>query len=318
MAAPHYAALDLGTNTFRLMIARPDPDRPSGTAFVHHARVITRAGGGFTETTGIGAEARGRIVACLREFAAALAAHGVTAYRAAATSVFRRAGNRDEVLAEVRRETGIEVEVIDGLEEAELSAAGALAAVAVDGAAVVFDIGGGSTEFIACEAGRVVGKQSFEFGVVRLSEDVLRGDPLTPAEIDAMHALVAPRIDAAAAQAAALLGGRPFTLVGTAGTVSTLGAIQLGLDVYDRDRINGQVLTRDFVWRNYERFRALTRVGRAEIAGMERGREDLIVPGTYIAGRTMDAFHADILLVSEGGLLEGLVFDVLRRHGAGH
>lgn len=318
MAAPHYAALDLGTNTFRLMIARPDPDRPSGTAFVHHARLITRAGGGFSEAAGIGAEARARILECLRGFAAVLKAHGVTAYRAAATSVFRRAGNRDQVLADIRRETGIEVEVIDGLEEAELSAAGALASVAVAGAAVVFDIGGGSTEFIACDAGRVVGKQSFEFGVVRLSEDVLRGDPLAQAEIERMHALVAPRIEAAAAEAARLLGGKDFTLVGTAGTVSTLGAIQLGLEVYDRDRINGQVLSRAFVWENYERFRALTRAGRAEVAGMERGREDLIVPGTYIAGRTLEAFGKDSLLVSEGGLLEGLVFDVLRRHGALH
>lgn len=318
MAAPHYAALDLGTNTFRLMIARPAPEQPSGTAFVHHARVITRAGGGFTETGGIGAEARARILACLRDFAAALKAHGVTAYRAAATSVFRRAANRAAVLAEIHRETGLTVEVIDGLEEAELSAAGALASVAVAGAAVVFDIGGGSTEYIACDAGRVVGKQSFEFGVVRLSEDVLRSDPLAPGEIEAMHALVAPRIDAAAAQAAQLLGGKPFTLVGTAGTVSTLGAIQLGLAVYDRDRINGQVLSLRFVRENYERFRALSRAGRAEVAGIERGREDLIVPGTYIAARTMAAFGKDSLLVSEGGLLEGLVFDVLRRHGAAH
>ena len=97
--------------------------------------------------------------------------------------------------------------------------------------------------------------------------------------------------------------------------MSTLGAIDLGLSVYDRDRINGHSLARAFVSANYERFRALRRSERMAVAGMEPGREDLIVPGCFIAAETMAALGADRILISEGGLLEGLLFEVMRRHG---
>jgi exopolyphosphatase/guanosine-5'-triphosphate,3'-diphosphate pyrophosphatase len=315
MAAPHYAALDLGTNTFRLLIAHSDPSIATGYRPLHVERVITRAGGGFTPERGIAPDAAARIVACLQKFSAELRRHDVAAYRAAATSVFRRSPNGAAVLALVRETTGVEAEVIDGAREADLSAQGAAAQVALDGPAVIFDIGGGSTEYIVWKDGAVLGRRSFEFGVVRLAEDVLKTDPPAADELERLAALVRPLVRQAAGEAKALLGGAPFTLVGTAGTVSTLGAIDLGLTVYDRDRINGHWLERAFVEGNYARFCAMRRGERVAVPGMEEGREDLIVPGCFIAAETMAALGAGRLLVSEGGLLEGLLFEVMRRNG---
>lgn len=317
MAPPHYAALDLGTNTFRLLIAKPEPQAPRGYVCVHAERVITRAGGGFSAEAGIGGAALARILTCLHSFQRAMQSCGVAAYRATATSVFRRAPNSAAILETIRRETGLAVEVIDGVEEAELSAQGAVSQIALEGAAVIFDIGGGSTEYIVWDQGAVRARESLEFGVVRLSEDMLHSDPPSEAELKAMADALTPQINAAAARAMAALRGKPFTLVGTAGTVSTLGAIDLGLTVYDRERINGHRLQVATVADNYRSFSALARRDRLAVSGMEPGREDLIVPGCFIAQTTMHALGAASLLVSEGGLLEGVLFDVLNRYAVG-
>jgi exopolyphosphatase/guanosine-5'-triphosphate,3'-diphosphate pyrophosphatase len=313
MAPPNYAALDLGTNTFRLLIARPEPTARLGYAPVHVERVITRAGGGFSPEKGMGPDALSRALSCLQSFQKAMDKAGVAAYRATGTSVFRRAVNQTEVLAAIERETGIGVEIIPGHEEADLSARGAVSQVTVADAAVIFDIGGGSTEYIVWFDGKVQARESFEFGVVRLSEDVLRSDPPAPAELQQMAAAVVPLIREATEKAKAVLGRRPFTLVGTAGTVSTLGAIDLGLSVYDREKINGHRLPASFVGENFDRFASLPRARRLEVAGLEAGREDLIVPGCFIARETMASLGVDKLLVSEGGLLEGVLVDLMRR-----
>ena len=312
MAAPNYAALDLGTNTFRLLIAAANPSSPLLYTPLYTERVITRAGGGFQSERGIGDEAQARILACLQNFSHHLRQWNVTAYRAAGTSVFRRAANQASVLGAIRKSTGIAVEVIDGAEEAEFSARGAVSQVRLEGPAVIFDIGGGSTEYIVWDQGHVLHRESFEFGVVRLAEDVVRNAPASPAELAALNALIAPLVAKAAADALAVLKGRAFTLVGTAGTVSTLGAIELGLTVYDRDKINGHRLSRDFVADNFSRFSRLSREEKLSVPGIEPGREDLIVPGCFIALQTMDALGCRDLLVSEGGLLEGIIYDVLR------
>jgi exopolyphosphatase/guanosine-5'-triphosphate,3'-diphosphate pyrophosphatase len=311
MAAPNYAALDLGTNTFRLLIVTPDDSTPLGYKPLCMERIITRAGGGFRADQGIGAEAQTRILDCLERFSNAMRQWNVVAYKAVATSVFRRAANRSAILAEVLRQTGIEVEVVDGIVEADWSARGAVSQVALEGPAIIFDIGGGSTEYILWDQGRVLHRASFEFGVVRLSEDVLRSDPATPGELAQLDAIVTPLVNKAAGDALAVNKGKPFTLLGTAGTVSTLGAIELGLSVYDRERINGHRLSRAFVAENLARFGRLGRAEKLLTPGIEPGREDLILPGCFIALQTMKALRCENLLVSEGGLLEGIIYDVL-------
>lgn len=304
MAPQRFAALDLGTNTFRLLIAEP---APSGYRVVYRDRRITRAGGGFSNETGIAPEAHRRILESLRGFRQLMDDFQVGRYEAVATSVFRCAVNRDEVLADIAREAGLKVHVLSGTDEAEASALGAVAEISLDGPAVIFDVGGGSTEYILWSSRATEFRASLEFGVVRLAEDILRSDPPAAAEIQAAEELVAPQVVALADDIHARLAGRPFTLIGTAGTVSTLGAIDLGLRAYDRDRINGHRLPATSVRDNFAKFKQLTKGERLAIPGIEAGREDLIVPGCLITLRTLDAFGCDALTTSEGGLLEGIM-----------
>src|SRR5688572_30080570 len=153
MAAPNYAALDLGTNTFRLLIAAADPSSTLLYNPLYTERVITHAGGGFQADRGIGDEAQARILTCLQYFSETMKQWNVTEYRAAGTSVFRRAANRASVLEGIRKQTGLHVEVIDGAEEADFSARGAVSQIRLDGPAVIFDIGGGSTEYVVWDQG---------------------------------------------------------------------------------------------------------------------------------------------------------------------
>ena len=304
MAPPRFAALDLGTNTFRLYIAEPGP---SGVRVIHRARVITRAGGGFSPEHGISPEAHARILETVTGFRRSMDEFGVTRYHAVATSVFRSAVNAADVLADIVSRTGLSVTVLSGMEEAELSALGAVAEIALDGPAVVFDIGGGSTEYILWSSRQTEYRASLELGVVRLAEDVLRSDPSAPAEVEAAERIVVPRVTELAGAVTTRLAARPFSLIGTAGTVSTLGAIDLGLDAYDRERINGHRLSIHSVRKNFTLFQRLTRHERLAVQGMEPGREDLIVPGCLITLRTLEAFGCDALTTSEGGLLEGVM-----------
>lgn len=306
MAAPRLAVLDLGTNTFRLLIAEPSPGSLGGFNPLFWERVITRAGGGFS-SEGISAQALDRILACLRRFRARVAEFGVSTIRAAGTSVFRRASNRLAVLETIRVETGFEIDVIDGEEEAELSARGALSQLGATGSATVFDIGGGSTEYVVWSDGGVRHRESLEFGVVRLAEEVFVTDPPLPADLARADTWVTPLIQSAAMHARSVLGKHPFALVGTAGTVSTLAAVDLALAQYDRWRIHGHRLTRPFVAASFARFAACDRAGRSVVVGVEPGREDLLVPGCLIALRSLEAFDASEIVVSEGGLLEGLM-----------
>ncbi len=317
MASPILASLDLGTNTFRLLIAAAAPDNPGGIRVLHHERVITRAGGGYSPENGIGAAACERIVDTLRGFAGTMDRFGVSRYRATATSVFRKATNRQTILADIERETGLRVDVIDGDEEARLSAFGAMAGLSVEGPVVIFDIGGGSTEFILWRDGGPELNRSLDFGVVRLSEDVLRSDPLSEAELAEARRQIGPLIDDMAAEIRGRLGAARATLVGTAGTASTLGAVDLGLPAYDRERIHGHRLGRDFVRESFERFTALPRARRGAVPGMEPGREDIIVPGCLITLLTLDACQAADMLISEGGLLEGNLYRLLPAAAAG-
>ncbi len=304
MVAP-FASLDLGTNTFRLLIA--ESAVPSGAYRpIQFDREITRAGGGYTDAPGLSSDAEDRALACLSRFSAAMQAAGVERYQAVATSVFRKAVNGPEVLARLESQTGIHVEVISGDHEAELSAEGAVSQVSLAGPAVVFDIGGGSTEYVVWDRG-VEFRESLDFGVVRLAEDVLSSDPPSTGDLGRLAEAVDAPISTLALKVLERLGGRPFELVGTAGTVSTLGAVDLALQTYDRERINGHRLERCFIADNFERFAVLDRRGRLAVEGMEPGREDLIVPGCYIALRTVEALNCGQILISEGGLLEGVM-----------
>jgi exopolyphosphatase / guanosine-5'-triphosphate,3'-diphosphate pyrophosphatase len=295
------AAIDLGTNTARLLIATTNPYRQ-----LLLKRAITRLGGGFSRASGLSPEAMERSLAALTVFAGELSRHGVTRVRAVATSAVRDAANGRDFCQRVLEKTGIKLEIIDGTEEAVLTLVGVERVIDESrGDLVVFDIGGGSTEYTLARDAAPVFTRSLPLGVVRLTEGKAGaaemedkiGRELTILKGELEQEGLASRFAAA-------------TLVGTAGTATTLAAIQMRMGDYDYRRVNNLTLLRRDVERIYAQLLPLTPTERLGVAGLEPGREDLIIAGTLVVLQSMQIFGFQALKVSDSGLLEGLILGV--------
>jgi exopolyphosphatase/guanosine-5'-triphosphate,3'-diphosphate pyrophosphatase len=314
-----YASIDIGTNTLRLLVAETGmaaPPRP-----IIYRRAITRLGGGYTVDAGIDRASAERTFKALAEFCRAIdETGGLDEVIAAATSVVRRAANGKWFLGEVLRRTGLMVRVLSGDEEARISMLG-VASVIRDASPrrLVMDIGGGSTEFIAIEDDAIAGTWSMEMGVVHLTEGHLMTDPPSPDELSCLEGEISGVLDDLKGRMKgdgvdpSAYGGRA-TLVGTAGTVTTLAALDQGIEVYDRERVNNYRLTREAVARIYSDLARLTLDERSVLLALEKGREDLIIPGAAIMLLVMDSFGFGSVRVSDAGLLEGLIIERAGSH----
>jgi len=313
-----YASIDIGTNTLRLLVA--SVDEAGEVRHEIYKRQITRLGGDYTESAGIAPASAQRAFAALAEFKLVIDEAGVDGVCAFATSVVRRACNRAWFIDGVKKRTGIEIAVISGNEEARLALIGVLSVIdARRGRDLVIDIGGGSTEFIFTDRGALKGAWSMEMGVVHLTEAHLKSDPLTKGQIEGLEAEITgviaglkSSIMEAGIEAAGYCADAGAVFVGTAGTITTLAALEMNLEVYDRERINGCRLSKSAVERMYARLLSLTFEERGRILSLEKGREDLIIPGAAITLKTMEAFGFDEILVSDAGLLEGIIIDSCR------
>lgn len=295
------AAIDLGTNTARLLIATLNPFHQ-----ILLKRSITRLGGGFSREAGLSPEAMQRSLAALTGFAQEMARHQVTRLRAVATSAVRDAVNGPAFCERVRQETGIELEVIDGHEEAVLTLAGVCGVLTdTDRDLAVFDIGGGSTEYTLARGDQHLFSRSLPVGVVRLTEGKVGvaamqdkiARELSEVKRQMEQAGLAERFAAAA-------------LVGTAGTATTLAAIQLKMTDYDYRKVNNFVLKQREIEEIHRTLLPLSPKERLEVQGLEPGREDLIIAGTLVVLETMRVFGFTELTVSDSGLLEGLILGV--------
>lgn len=308
-----HASIDIGTNTLRLLIA--EVDLSGALTPLVYRRAITRLGGNYTEEFGIDPMAEGRTLSALAEFKGVIDEVGVDCLEAVATSVVRRAVNGARFISGALKKTGIKVSVISGDEEARLSLLGVLSVLHDQSERrLVMDIGGGSTEFIATSLGDVAGAWSMEMGVVHLTERHLKSDPPVKAEVDALEAeikgVVAEakrRMTDSSVDPALFSAQSGAVFVGTAGTITTLAAIDQGLDVYDRLKINNHTLSKARVRQIYEYLLGLTLNERQTVLNLEKGREDLIIPGSAIALFAMEAFGFDSMKVSDAGLLEGVI-----------
>jgi len=310
------AAIDAGTNTFRLLVA----DSPE-TVLAPRCKEqeIPRLGEGFAPHGRLQEAAMARGLAVMARFAARLAACRPLRVRAVATSVVREAANGGEFIARVRRETGIPLEVIDGEEEASLTALGVWRSLPPTGGPLfLFDIGGGSTEFTYLAAdGRRCFSRSCPFGVVKLTEQYLVDDPPAAAAARQLTAAVDLYLDQLFSSLAAA-GLYPFarevTLVGSAGTMTTFAAVDQELAVYEPARVHGCRLSRERLAVLHERLWRLPRPARARVPGLEPGRADVILAGGLIALRIMDRAGFSRVTVSDCSLLEGIAFSLF---GAG-
>jgi exopolyphosphatase/guanosine-5'-triphosphate,3'-diphosphate pyrophosphatase len=304
------AAVDCGTNSLRLLLADIDPGRPGLTDVVRRMEIV-RLGQGVDQTGRLAPEALARTMAVLREYADVIARSGAQAVRMVATSATRDADNAAEFVRLVKEVLGVAPEVLTGDEEAMLSFTGATAELAAGpdpGPFLVADIGGGSTEFVLGEAGRRPAHTiSVNIGCVRMTERHLHGDPPARQEVGAAVA----DIDAALDIVAAAVPARDArTLIGLAGSVTTVAAIAMGLPAYDAARIHHARVAAADAHAVTRGLLAQTRAERAALGVMHPGRADVIGGGALVLDRLMQRFGFTEVLVSEHDILDGMAWSL--------
>jgi exopolyphosphatase/guanosine-5'-triphosphate,3'-diphosphate pyrophosphatase len=300
-----HAAIDVGSNTIRLVIGQVCHDAVMPIRYVRH---VTRLAGNFHPRRGLSRNSMNNALAALQDLAAIIEKAEVEKVRVVGTEALRRAPNADEFIALVNEHTGLRLHIIDGMEEARLSCAGMYAALdPTPERCLMFDIGGGSTEFILCEKEKVLFQKSYPLGVVELCEK-------HPQESQ-QHKRIFSTLDAVAEdmkQAGTLDTALHLktVLVGTAGTVTTLAAMKMEMTVYDGLLVNNQVLNESELRILSQRLAPLSSDQREELPGVEKGRGDLIIPGLRIVLGILKHFDKKNMKVSDFGLLEGLLLDM--------
>lgn len=304
------AAVDCGTNSLRLLVA----DVHDGVLTdVVRRQEIVRLGEGVDRTGYISPEALDRTLAVTRRYADEVRSLGAEAVRFVATSASRDARNRDEFVAGVHDAIGVLPEVISGELEAELSFRGATAALAGRhrGPYLVCDLGGGSTELVLGTRS-VVAAASMDVGSVRLTERYLAGDPPTAEQIAAASAEVEAALDEAGRQ---VPFGRAATLVGVAGTITTVAAHALDLDEYDSSLIDGAVIRADVMFKACRSLLEMRRARRERLPYLHPGRVDVIGAGALIWSAVMSRVRSEVgragvrmhtVVVSERDILDGM------------
>lgn len=300
-------AIDCGTNSIRLLVA--DVDGPDLHEVVREMTVV-RLGEGVDRTGAFSQAALDRTFAACEDYAATLSRVGVERMRFVATSASRDVSNRNAFIAGVRERLGVEPEVISGAEEARLSFRGAVEGLPPDRVAMptlVVDIGGGSTEFVLGErssdgAVDVEAAVSVDIGCVRMTERHLHGDPPSLEEIARVEADVAAALDRAAAEVPL---DRARSLIGVAGTVTTVLALVHGLPAYDPAAIHGLVATPEDVEAMTERLLAMPRAERAALSVMHPGRVDVIGGGALVLRAIVRRTGLPVI-ASETDILDGV------------
>lgn len=310
------AAIDLGTNTVRLLVG--EADGRGGWRAIFADQENTRLGEGLLPERRLRPLPVARTLAALSRFARAAAAHGAEWIAAAATSAVREAVNREEFLAAAREEAGLAIRVLSGEEEARLTLRGVRGGLpACPEGMLLLDIGGGSTELLLAEGAAVRAAVSTGLGAVGLTEAHLTSDPPTAAELAAAAAAVRDRV--ARFRAEELTGVMlPEALVGTAGTITTLAAIDLALDPYDPRRVTGHTLSRPRVAQLVGELAAQPLAARRRVVGLEPARADILPAGGLICLGVMEGLGFDRLTVSDAGLREGLLLEAVGEAGVRH
>jgi exopolyphosphatase/guanosine-5'-triphosphate,3'-diphosphate pyrophosphatase len=309
-----FAALDLGTNNCRLLIARPAGK--GGFTIIDAFSRIVRLGEGLATSGRLSEAATDRAVAALAVCADKLVRRGVSLSRAVATEAYRRAANGPDFVDRVYRETGIALDVIDPGEEARLAVSGCHTLLeAGDGPAMIFDIGGGSTELVRIgtrhgdDVPEITAWRSLPWGVVSLTE-------IEPADHDDEHERVAAYARMRARVAASIADflddvdvrdGLPLRLLGTSGTVTTLGSVHLGLASYDRRAIDGLHVPTAAIRAISADLAARSVAQRAAVPCIGHERADLVVAGCAILDAILDVWPSPRVGIADRGIREGIL-----------
>jgi exopolyphosphatase/guanosine-5'-triphosphate,3'-diphosphate pyrophosphatase len=306
------AVVDIGTNSTRLLIADVEGD---SVTEIDRRSVVTRLGEGVDATGSLGEEPQQRVFAVLESYAEAIDAEGCDARTAVMTSAVRDASNGAEFARTVRERYGLEGRTLSGEEEARFTFRGASASPAAAGAGklVVIDIGGGSTELVIGEGGEVDFHVSTQVGVVRHTERHLHDDPPTRGQLDALAGDVRPRFEAAVP---AEERERVSAAIAVAGTATQCAAIDLALDPYDPERVEGHRLGIGTLQLLCERLSSVTLEERREVPGLDPARAPTIVAGIVVLSEALRAFGLDQTRISERDILWGVALEAAERGGA--
>jgi exopolyphosphatase/guanosine-5'-triphosphate,3'-diphosphate pyrophosphatase len=299
---PAYAVIDVGTNSVKFHIGERLPDGTWRT-LVDRAEV-TRLGEGLSETGAIAPAAIERTATAISGMADEAKRHIAHALVAVGTMGLRAATNSDAVIALVRERTGVTVEVIDGTEEGRLAYLAVKSGLGLgEGSLVIFDTGGGSTQFTFGHGTAVDEQYSLDIGAVRLTDQYGLGGRLGPEQLRSA-------LDAIAAEFSRLDGvASPDALVGMGGAVTNMTAVMHGMTTYDADVVQGSILTRAEVDRQIELYRSRDVEGRRRIAGLQPKRADVILAGACVVRTVLVKLGRDALTVSDRGLRHGLLVD---------
>lgn len=284
----NYAAIDIGTNSCRLLVASIQKDRPVVLA---RKLATTRLGEGLNHSGKINQEALERTLLCLEDFNNIMREHQVQSFRVVATSAVREASNRQDLLNRARERLKLEIEVISGNDEAELSYQGVMGSLKFDHLPLVADLGGGSTEFFIKNNRNF--PLSLPIGAVRATESDMKA-------VDIVQALTP------LAKYKDLLSDYPLVLVG--GTASTLVAIKHSLAVYDHDFVHGQILERREIADIYDMMERMPLRLRQRLPGLQPERADIIPKGVMIVLLIMDMLAKNQITVSDSDLLEAMIW----------
>jgi exopolyphosphatase / guanosine-5'-triphosphate,3'-diphosphate pyrophosphatase len=306
------AVVDIGTNSTRLLIADVD-----GATLTERDRrsVVTRLGEGVDATGALGGEPQQRVFAVLESYAQAIEAEGCDVRTAVMTSAVRDASNGAQFADAVHERYGLDGRTLSGDQEARFTFLGATASPAADHERpmVVIDIGGGSTELVVGRGGDVAFHVSTQIGVVRHTERHLHGDPPSPEELDALAADVLPAFEAAVPEDTRAAAA---SAIAVAGTATQCAAIDLALEPYDPERIEGHRLTLDTLAGLLDRLAAVPLEERRGIRGLDPARAPTIVAGVVILSQALRAFGLEETRVSERDILWGVALDAGQRGGA--
>jgi exopolyphosphatase/guanosine-5'-triphosphate,3'-diphosphate pyrophosphatase len=320
-AGSRFAAADVGSHTVRLLIAHLDADGRRISP-LRCERRITRLARGFEAHRLLGSAAIRDTIQALEEYSGYLDRHHVSLTACGATGVVRRARNQQDLLDEICRRTRFEPRVVSERDEALLSAKGMLSALPEPGGPILgFDLGGGSIEFVllAAPTFEPLWMESVFAGAASVTERFVAAAPTPRAAMAEARRFISRELNPCLRRAMELLppsltNSPPLQLLGTAGTVTTLAAMRLAMVEYQPYRVNGLELSIEWLNRIIDRLANLSIPARRDIPGLEPGREDIILGGALIVREVVEILSMDRLMVTDAGLLEGLVTELVERH----
>ncbi|WP_315602468.1 Ppx/GppA phosphatase family protein [Treponema socranskii] len=301
------AIIDIGSNSIKFFVGELSADGTIKT--VLDTNDIARLGEGLDSTGAISPEAMERNVASVAAFAKQAKELGADRIVSVGTMALRKASNSAEFVEKVKKACGVEVRIIPGEEEARLSYLAILSGLPLekDADLVVFDTGGGSTEFIYGKGTQMVKRFSVNLGAVRITENYLKADPVSPADVQAAIAQIDKEFNEAG------VNGKPEQLVGMGGTVTSMGAVKHKMVKYDPSVIQGSRLTKKDIEEQIEEYSKRTVEQRKELPGLQPKRADVILAGACILKVITNRLGADGLTISDRGLRHGLAFDLFRK-----